>query len=215
MKYLLSILFLFSFITMSYTQATITGFTMSPTNPTSNDTIFIYANLQFSSSSCHLDNQSHSISGLSIEASTHHCFGLLTAICNTVDTFKINPMPAGNYDFNLSLTSGSAPAPCTAGIAADDDSTFSFIVESSGPSGLGDPTTSNFILYPNPVRYQINLPSILGGTAYTIIGISGQVVKSGQVNNQMIDGLRTMSPGLYLLKLETLNGTIVRQISKI
>ncbi len=213
MKHSISLFCLFICTFFAGAQGTITSFSMSPVNPMSTDTIYIYAGLQFTSGDCELDNLSYSLSGNNLQANTHHCVGALAVICPTTDTFKINPLPAGNYNFNLFLTTGISPAPCVAGIAPDHDSTFSFTV---GPvtAGVAKPSALAFNIYPNPVTDQIRLEFVPSNTAYKIINVTGQVVKSGVVNNNIITHLEVLPKGLYFLKIRTDDGELVRQMIK-
>ena len=214
MKNIFSFLFVFSSFVLLQAQGTIIGFNLSPANPTATDTIYIYADLRFTSSACELDNISHAVTGFSIDASAHHCLGVATAICSALDTFKINPLPAGNYNFNLGLTSGGSPAPCTPGVVADDDSTFSFTVGPNGPAAVEANNKNAFTVYPNPVVNQLNFSSLTNNTAYTIIDISGKIIKSGLVTGNSINGLEILPSGLYFIKLETGAGDIVRRFAK-
>ena len=109
-------------------QGSISSLTISPTYPTETDTVYIYAELLFSSSNCPLDIKSYIISGNNIAASTQHCLGMLATICNTIDTFKINPLSAGAYTFDLTLSSGFGGPPCTPGVVPDDYDTITFNV---------------------------------------------------------------------------------------
>ena len=109
----------------------ISSLTISPVNPNNTDTIYIYAELLFTSSGCPLDMKSHSVLGNNIVASTQHCLGMLTTICNTTDTFKLNPLAVGTYTFDLTLSSGFGGPPCTAGIVPDDNDVITFSVVTS------------------------------------------------------------------------------------
>ena len=109
----------------------ISSLTISPVNPNNTDTVYIYAELLFTSSDCPLDMKSHSVLGNNIVASTQHCLGMLTTICNTTDTFKLNPLAVGTYTFDLTLSSGGGGPPCTAGIVPDDNDIISFSVVNS------------------------------------------------------------------------------------
>ena len=53
---------------------------------------------------------------------------MLATICNTTDTFKINPLSAGAYTFDLTLSSGFGGPPCTPGVVPDDYDTITFNV---------------------------------------------------------------------------------------
>ena len=118
MKTLLLILLLIPM--MSFGQGSIVSLNIHPTNPTEEDTIYIYADLAFSNSDCILEFNSQALSGNNIIADAHYCLGMLTAICYTTDTFKISPLNAGTYTFNFILSSGFG-IDCSPGIVADDN----------------------------------------------------------------------------------------------
>jgi hypothetical protein len=137
MKAFLLVLLCIPIIGLGQSQGSILSLTFSPANPTNTDTISVYAELAFTSSSCPLDMKGFSVSGNSIVASTHHCVGMLAAICNTVDTFKLAPLATGVYFFHLSLSSGVGGPPCSPGIVPDDGDTITFnVVDSS--AGIED-----------------------------------------------------------------------------
>ena len=69
---------------------------------------------------------------------------MLTAICNTTDTFKLNPLAVGTYIFDLTLSSGFGGPPCTPGVVPDDYDTITFYVSSS--SAIEDRTTNKELL---------------------------------------------------------------------
>ena len=112
-------------------QGSIISLTVSPTYPTETDTVYIFAELSFSSSDCELLAKIDYMSVNSITASTQHCLGMLTTICNTTDTFKFNPLSAGTYIFDLTLSTGFGGPPCTAGIVPNDYDTITFSVSPS------------------------------------------------------------------------------------
>ena len=128
MKKLLLLLLCVPLIGFGQIQGSISSLTISPTYPTETDTVYIYAELLFSSSNCPLDIKSYIISGNNIAASTQHCLGMLATICNTIDTFKINPLSVGSYTFDLTLSSGFGGPPCTPGVVPDDYDTITFNV---------------------------------------------------------------------------------------
>ncbi len=128
---LLALIFIFSFNIQAQMLGSITNISCYPANPTTNDTIYLYVDCSFGSSSCDMLTSSHSVTGNTIFASSLHCLGMLTAMCNTTDTFMILPLSVGNYIFNMTLSSGFGGPPCTAGIVADDNQLFSFSVSSA------------------------------------------------------------------------------------
>ena len=143
MKKLLLLLLCVPLIGFGQIQGSISSLTISPTYPTETDTVYIYAELMFSSSNCPLDIKSYIISGNNIAASTQHCLGMLATICNTTDTFKFDPLPVGTYIFDLTLSSGQLPS-CTPGIVPDDYDTITFYVSSL--SAIEEQTTNKELL---------------------------------------------------------------------
>jgi len=131
MKKLLLILLCLPMIGLGQTFGSISSFTILPLNPNNTDTVYVYVELQFCCSNCSLDMKSYSVVGNNIVASTQHCLGGLSAICNTTDTFKLNPLPLGTYTFDLTLSSGFVGSPCTPGILPDDNDVFIFNVVNS------------------------------------------------------------------------------------
>ncbi|MFK8044777.1 MAG: T9SS type A sorting domain-containing protein [Crocinitomicaceae bacterium] len=211
MKNIITFFYCIAFLCVSQAQGTIIGFSISPQNPTSTDTIYVYADIRFTSSNCELSDASFSVNGSTISANAHHCLGIAAAICSIVDTFKINPLADGNYSFDFNLTSGAAPAPCTAGIIPDDDSTFTFSV---GTSKVTEADGNRFRMYPNPIQNSINLPTISDGTAFELITISGQLIKSGLVQNNRIEHLENVPTGIYFLKLKTDDKILTQRVVK-
>ena len=129
---------------IGFGQGHIISLTVSPTYPTETDTVYIFAELSFSSSDCELLAKIDYMSANSITASTQHCLGMLSAICNTTDTFKFNPLTVGIYIFDLTLSSGFGGLPCTPGIIPDDYDTITFYV--SSPSSIEEQATNKELL---------------------------------------------------------------------
>ena len=145
MKKLLLLLLCVPMIGFGQILGSISSLTISPVNPNNTDTVYIYAELLFTSSGCPLDIKSHSVLGNNIVASTQHCLGMLTAICNTTDTFKLNPLAVGTYTFDLTLSSGFGGPPCTDGIVTNDNDVITFNVDSS--VGIEEQTTKKELLH--------------------------------------------------------------------
>ena len=125
-------------------MGSIISLTISPTYPTETDTVYIYAELMFSSSDCECFTKIDYLSANNITASTQHCLGPALAICNTTDTFEFNPLPSGTYIFDLTLSSGFGGPPCTPGIVQDDYDTITFYVSPS--IGIEEHTTNKELL---------------------------------------------------------------------
>lgn len=169
------------FSSLTFAQGSILGFTVEPQSPSETDYVKVYAGLSFTSGNCPLDNKAHTTSGFMTEAYTHHCVGILTYICNTVDTFNLGYLPAGSHKFRLTLSSGAAPPPCTPGIVADDmDSTIFVVTMATGIYEFGS-TNKVASVYPNPISYEaiitINKTLSLEHSTLRITDLLGRTVK--------------------------------------
>jgi len=211
MKYYLSFLFVLLLAVGSQAQ-TIQSLRISPANPTTKDTVYVYADLQFSSTGCQLSSKSYSQRGNSFNANTHHCVGLALAICNITDTFKLGILNAGTYDFNLILNSGSGRMPCTPGIVPNDQDTTSFTVTTV--VGINETKINAFEIYPNPASDFISIggdiPQI---EELTVLDITGSEVLQINQPEKTID-VSKLSGGIYWIKFRTKNGVQSKKLVK-
>ena len=196
MRHLSVFLLLFIFSLVSFAQGTIISLSVVPENPTVNDVVEVHAELMFTSSSCDIDNQLHSLNGFNIGASAHHCIGMLTAICDATDVFELGQLADGTYTFDLVLTSGAGGPNCTAGIVPDDNDQFSFIV--SGSVGIDEPLTQEILFYPTPTKDILNFGNALTESC-EIINSTGQLVMSLPNGTRQVD-ISALEPGVYVLK---------------
>lgn len=213
MKKNIFFLSLFSFIGLFSFAQSITSFTLDPANPTTNDTVKVIANLQFTTSGCALSSKNHtSISSTSFAAFTHHCVGIAQAICNTSDTFNLGMLPADNYSFLLTLTSGSGPVPCTPGIVPNDTDTLFFSVQTVTGIEEVSPVTTN--IYPNPAQNFINLenpPSKIQQVKF--ISLDGSRVYVIEQPNRQID-ISSLAKGIYFIQLFHKEGVETKKLVK-
>jgi hypothetical protein len=179
----------------AFAQGNISSFTVLPPDPTTNDTVLVIVEEWFSSGGCPIDFISHNVNGNTISANSHHCLGLLTVICNGSDTFKIDPLPAGTYDFNLTLTTGALPAPCTPGIVADDMGTTSFSV--SQAVGIPEFDVHQLSLK-NPVSGELVFGKPIP-ESLQLFDITGKLVMAIKIGSTSAD-LSKMTTGIYFLR---------------
>jgi hypothetical protein len=197
MKQLFFLLLISSFSNQLIAQGTIVSLSVNPPNPTEADEVEVYAEVSFPSGGCELDDQNFSLSGTSITASAHHCVGLLAVICNNTDTFSIGQLPAGNYTFDLTLTSGAGGPDCTPGIVPDDSDQFQFTVSSS--VSVDEIKRLDGFVYPNPVKDVLNLKKSLTNTAM-ITDASGKCVADVPLGCKQFD-LSHLPNGIYVLHI--------------
>lgn len=190
----------------TFGQGTIVAFTIDPPSPTTTDVVKVYVDLMFTSMSCDVDNQGHSTAGSTTSAYAHHCVGMLTAICNTIDTFNLGMLPAGSHLFDLTLTSGSGGPPCSPGIIPDDQRNTTFTVTTA--TGIVDMQNSkNILVYPNPLHTNATIkidPAVkLTNAELKITDVMGRVVKtiSSIQTNEFTFEREKLSDGVYFYQL--------------
>tara|TARA_B100001287_G_scaffold274457_1_gene279815 strand:- start:2212 stop:2793 length:582 start_codon:yes stop_codon:yes gene_type:complete len=179
---------------------------MEPVYPDSDDTIFVYIDLAFSTTSCLLDNSSVQLSGNDISVSSQYCLGMATAICNTTDTIVIMPLPAAvNYNFNYYLSVGSLPLPCTPGVVPNDTFFFDFGVL-EGSVGIDEKSVFSYGLRPNPSAgvFELYLPSYVEDDfSYLIVNNQGEHIKFGIVESNVHRFELPLKSGMYHMILSS------------
>ena len=190
-------------------QNIISSVLISPSNPTTDDSIYIYTNLQFASSSCYLDTSSIAVNGVIIYTSSHHCLGMLTTICQTTDTFKLAPLSAGTYQILSTLTSGSGGPPCIPGIIYDDMDTTTLTVINSTTHILNKEYDISF--YPNPNNGRLNYSIINSEVFYDeiiIYSINGKIINSYSINGNKGHINVNLESGIYFIRLKDNKGNL-------
>ncbi len=201
MKHIFALLCLsLTLFSYSFGQSQIVSITHEPVSPTDTDTIYVYANLQFPSSDCPLDFKGHEVSGPLIFAQTQHCMGPMTAICDAVDVFKIEPLTEGTYYFVLSLSGGMGEPPCTPGIVIDDMDTL--VINVSGtPVGIEEPVQQGIEIYPNPVSQFLTInESEQQIKKVRIASINGSYSQDYKISDNHID-VNKLPAGAYFITL--------------
>ncbi len=206
MQKLYTLVFGILFSANTFAQGTIVGFTIDPPAPTTTDIVKVYVDIMFTSMSCAVDNQGHSTAGSNTSAYGHHCIGMLSAICNAVDTFNLGMLPAGSHVFDMTLTSGSGGPPCTPGIVPDDQRNTTFTVTLA--TGISTHNLSqNITIFPNPISttgtIQINETLKVKNAEMKIVDVMGRVVKtiSSIQSNEFTFDRDKLSDGIYFYQL--------------
>lgn len=178
-----------------------------PANPTTLDTISLIVDMWFTSGSCDQHMQQIFISGNSIYCSTLHCTGMLTVICGDVDTFKINPLPSGNYTSYIQVDQGGLPAPCTPGIVAGDSDSVTFVV--TPVTGISNYVKEDFFsvkVNENDINMIFKNPDEV--RLITLTDITGRLLFSSTTVSDNMRIIKPTSRGAYLLNVVLKEGTI-------
>jgi hypothetical protein len=130
---------------------------------------------------------------------------MLTVICNITDTFDLGILPAGNHQFDFTLTSGSGGSGCTPGIVADDNSVHNFTVTQALDIDNMFPITKvNF--YPNPMNEFASIqldPSIFHeDITLEILDGSGRIVYSrATITSDILLYDLNLTGGIYFYRI--------------
>lgn len=178
----------------------ISSISYSPASPTPTDTIYFYVDLTFLSGGCPLSNAANSTVGNTVFASSLHCVGMLTVICNITDTFMVLPLPVGNYTFDMTLSSGAGPVPCSPGIMPDDNRVENFVV--AIPANVKENNARSLIeIAPNPSNgiFKISKLNNASLVVYDVLG-NRLIYQPNLTKNYTLD-LSAYPKGMYLLKI--------------
>ncbi len=202
------IIICFAVISGMASAQTIISTTISPSYPTTSDTITLITECMFPSGSCDGAAILTAGGGPYIYADAMHCMGMLSVICTDYDTVQLAPLPAGQYHYIFTLSAGHG-IPCTPGIAVDDVDTISFFVDDA--TGIADPGSKNlFTVSPNPSDGRMTIRNHSGEISQvSILSSLGKVVDSFIMNETKdID----LPPGIYFIQSESND---VWQVSKV
>ncbi len=206
MKKTFLIIFLIFFTANIFAQGQIQSFTVDPPAPATSDFIKIYVGLQFSSGGCPLSNKGSSTAGSVSTGYSLHCLGMLSVMCNSIDTFDLGYLPVGPHVFKYTLSSGLGGPPCSPGFIPDDYDSVNFAVIL--PSGITE--QNNFVnvtIFPNPIKttaiININSNLKLNHAELKITDIMGRSVKT--INdiqaNEILFDRDKLSNGIYFYQL--------------
>ncbi len=208
--YTIAVMLVLTFTTNTANSQWINSLTILPANPTVNDTITVLADCSFFAGGCSEHTQTQTIIGNSIYASALHCVGVLTVICNYTDTFKIDPLPAGNYTFYLQVDAGQGPSPCTPGIVAGQNDSISFTVFPF--TGLQEQLAQDLIsIIPNPGTKEIKISGVNTGNyplTVTIMSADGKIFQKATVQHpDELINITSLPDALYQLLVNDVNNS--------
>jgi hypothetical protein len=186
----------------------INSITHFPANPTSADTVYFYADVDFPTGNCDEHTQFSGVLGQDVYAGAVHCVGMLTFICNHIDTFKIDPLPAGNYNFTFSVSHGALPSPCNPTSSGATDS-VGFIVTSAASVPFITNGNHNLLIFPNPAGNTIKLQmsneiANSKNKSLVIYSVDGKEIANRKLENRNPDkeiNISQLTGGMYFCKL--------------
>ena len=153
----------FALLTVVGYSQWINSVTEVPANPTTADTVMVIVNSDFSSGNCNYSTHSLGQTGNNFSAYTLHCLGMLTVICNDEDTFSLGALPAGSYNFNVTVDQGFGFPSCSPGIVPGPNQSTQFTVLSPSSVFYKDLQQYGYTLTPNPTKNAVTL-KVMDGT---------------------------------------------------
>ena len=201
-RLLFTILTMIIFNSESHAQF-INSLSIYPTNPTSNDSIYLIGSCYFQSGTCNQKTLNYSIINETIDCDALHCIGMLTYICYDTDTFSVGKLPAGNYTYRYFVNAGFGNNPCTPGIVPGPSDSLNFTVTTA--SGISTPSMQEIAIGPNPCTDFIDVTFFNNEEKHlSIIDLTGKIchqeIKTG---NRIHIATQDFSPGLYILRAKT------------
>lgn len=179
-----------------------------PANPNTQDTVSIIVDTWFSSGPCNQHTQQISVNGNSIYCNTLHCTGMLTVICNDADTFKINPLPTGNYTAYVQVDQGALPTPCSPGVVQGGSDSLLFTVTPF--TGITNAVNDeNYTVYVSRSSIEIQVKNTEKIQCIKLTDAEGRMVFSSAKIKESISVRKTHSGGFYFLSIINKNGSLL------
>lgn len=206
MKKQLLTTFCFALFTVAGYSQWINSVTVIPANPTTADTVMVIVNSDFSAGSCNTSTQSLGQTGNNFTAYTLHCLGMLTVICTDEDTFNLGVLPAGSYNFNVTVDQGFGFPSCSPGIVPGSNQSTQFTVLSPSSVFYKDLQQYGYTLTPNPAKNAVTLKVMEGtqiiNSALQIFAADGKKVleQTNLANNAEI--VLHLPKGVYVYRLK-------------
>lgn len=150
MKNLFLFTVLFTVLSQGISAQGVNQVTIYPVNPSANDTIYVISDFTYHGNCSFGLVYSYSyLAGSVIYILPTYCGYGDTTLCNSIDTFKTGPFPAGNYTVSIEYHQGSI---CPASGFDATIALFDTSVVIGAPTGLTDEMddTSLIKIYPNP-----------------------------------------------------------------
>ncbi len=197
-----------------FAQGTVTSISITPTNPTTTDTIKAYVTCTFSSGGCNAIFDTMTQSGNTIAAAALHCPGMLAVICSYTDTFIIAPQPAGPYTFKFSLYSRNpvSSMPCGTYLYVVDSSSRSFTVQGSSTS-VSTVFPGNGKLWYNQKQLHLKVDAATANSyKLRVTNTAGQVLIDKQVSAAQSNYPLDVPGGIYIVSLSSPGNTYTRKI---
>lgn len=199
-QFLVAGLILFSNQTDAQQLPAIDSLKLIPANPTSNDVLKVVCHTIFPYGGCNLNASHAEQQGNDIFLSLDYTIGMITYICDRVDTIPIDNPGAGDFRLLVAITTNNQPT-------VHDTDTLEFHIDPF--LGIQELASGSFDLYPNPFNREFTFKTSFPVKKMEIFSLTGRRVSlmDSFSNNSPID-VSHLEPGAYLILLTDENGNI-------
>ncbi len=120
--------------------------------------------------------------------------------------YRFSKLPFGTYRISYEIPGVTSPDIWVTLTPENPERTQVNLIVDGGTVAVIEPVLEEVKLYPNPAKYEVNIPVDVTSTKFTmqLVDMQGKVVKAGSVTNENgvinID-VRNFAPGLYHINL--------------
>jgi len=157
--------------------------------------------------------------GSNVTSIGDYCFAGCTEL-SQINSYALKPPTTGIYAFNNVNKSIDVKVPCGCLNAYKANSFWNTFtkINDGGCTGIEAIATENLQIFPNPVKSELFIKSDLLVKKIEICDISGRVVET-QHATSLQNGLQkisvsALSQGIYIVKIYTENGWVIRKVMK-
>jgi hypothetical protein len=95
-----------------------------------------------------------------------------------------------------------------------NNETQTISVTQEGRTGISSVVTEKIRLYPNPVGNSFRVEGLKGRSTLFITDLDGKLLLSKQINRNEFIQVNSLQPGIYLVRIVTVSGTMVKKLVK-
>ena len=187
----------------------IQNISLSPAFPGPTDSVRVNVDLVFTSGSCDLQFENHSVSNDTILINLYHCPGALTVICNTTDSINLGILAPGTYftEVVVYTSSWSSPDPCSEFNPTDSGEIQLTVLPGSG---IQENSSGQSHIYFDSNNKDIVLEGNYNSVQQIMLFNSmGQIVIKGNFDHSKRIHVPELSKGIYLYQLKSNNDKMV------
>jgi hypothetical protein len=164
------------------------------------DTTQSYLNLQvYCNEMITLVNQNVSVVGNTIMVDAFYCYGWLQVITTTNDSISLGVLPAGDYNYNVTVYSSYSPMTNCQTFTITDNAAGLFTVNPIVNS-VPELETTGFVVYPNPSDGDLFWKGNEDVKELVIYSLEGSEVFRSEANNGNLKLPENIKEGVYFVK---------------